>query len=103
MFQFQTPESPVPGVGNKNPVPLSQFPATPAPAAEAVFDLGKFPLHVPKFPINVPIPLTEAEKLGFPSVPRRSPAVVSIGTQKESERVADTLKKTKLTVPSIIR
>ena len=103
LFQFQTPESPVPGVGNKNPVPLSQFPATPAPAAEAVFDLGKFPLNVPKFPINVPIPLTEAEKLDFPSVPRRSPAVVSIGTQKESERVADTLKKSKLTVPSIIR
>jgi hypothetical protein len=103
LFQFQVPESPVPGVGNKNPVPLSQFPATPAPAAEAVFDLGKFPLNVPKFPINVPIPLTEAEKLGFPSVPRRSTAVVSIGTQKESERVADTLKRTKLTVPSIIR
>lgn len=103
LLQFQVPENPVPGVGNKNPVPLSQFPATPAPAVEAVFDLGKFPLHVPKFPINVPIPLTEAEKLGFPSVPRRSPAVISIGTQKESERVADTLKKSKLTVPSIIR
>ena len=67
---FQIPESPVPGVGNKNPVPLSSFPVTPEP----VFDLGKFP-------VNVPIPLSEAENIGLPSIlnTRQADTAISIG------------------------
>ena len=79
-------------MGNKNPVPLSSFPVTPEPT----FDLGKFP-------VNVPVPLTE--NLGLPSILNTRQAetpVVSIGTKHESVRVADTLRKNKLTVPRYV-
>ena len=89
------PENPLPGVGNKNPVPLSNFP-TKKPTS--FFD------KISRFPVNVPIPLTEAEKLGFPSILNDRPKEpVSIGSSRVKETGNLNSSRKKLTVPSIIK
>ena len=87
----------LPGVGNKNPSPLSNFPSDTASLGSKP-DIGKYPVHLP-------IPLREAEKIGirFQSIPDDKEKPINIGTsplQSNSNRVRG---KTKLTTPSIIR
>ena len=89
---LKVPEGPLPGVGNKNPVPLSEFPTDTDAIEESR-----------PFPINVPIPLTESEKLGLPSLfnrpEERKP--VNIGIPANNNERVNT--RSKLTVPSIIQ
>ena len=87
----------LPGVGNKNPSPLSNFP-TDTTSLGSKPDLGKYPVHLP-------IPLREAEKIGirFQSIPNddtKKPINIGTTPTQSNDRVRG---KTKLTAPSIIR
>lgn len=88
----------LPGVGNKNPSPLSNFPTDAKTTLGSKPDLGKYPVHLP-------IPLREAEKIGirFQSIPNdgaKQPINIGTTPTQSNDRVRG---KTKLTAPSIIR
>ena len=104
LFDVNAPaheSSGLPGVGNKNPSPLSDFPSDEI-IDQPLPDIGKYPVHLP-------IPLREAEKIGIRFRPHKETGKqpVNIGSSSRpdqglelNDRVGG---KTKLTAPSIIR
>ena len=99
LFDVNAPaqeSSGLPGVGNKNPSPLTDFPSDETVDDQALPDIGKYPVHLP-------IPLREAEKIGVRFRPHKdTKRPVNIGSSRPAanDRVGG---KTKLTAPSIIR
>ena len=85
----------LPGVGSRNPVPLSDFPSD-----------GKreeYPLDLGKYPVQIPIPLTEAERLGLSVIPNKlkTHRPTNIGTKRKEESVSIG-GKIRLAAPGVI-
>ena len=87
----------LPGVGSKNPVPLSNFPSDSSRQDYPHIDLGKYP-------VGVPIPLTEADRLGLSVIPQklRPQRPTNIGTRKKSPSI-QIGSKTRLVAPGVIK
>ena len=85
----------LPGVGSRNPVPLSDFPSDSK--------REEYPLDLGKYPVQIPIPLTEAERLGLSVIPNKlkTHRPTNIGTKRKEESVSIG-GKIRLAAPGVI-